>query len=53
MFNKLTVWGTRHSFTLPSGFSFTDSSEAELRSAIKVRRVMSLSILIANFFNKK
>lgn len=51
--NRLTIWGTRHSFTLPSGFSFIDSSEAQLKSAIKVRRVFSPAVLIANFFNRK
>ena len=53
MFNRLIFRGTRHSFKLPEGFSFIDGSEAELKSAIKVRRVFSPSILIANFFNRK
>lgn len=51
--NRIFIWGTRHSFTLPDGFRFSDGSEAELKSAIKVRRVFSPSILIANFFNRK
>lgn len=44
--------GTRHSFTAPSGFAFSENCEAVLKSAIKVRRVFSPAIWIANFFNK-
>lgn len=51
--NRLSFWGTRHSFTCPSGFYFSEKCDAELKTAIKVRRVFSPSIFIANFFNRK
>lgn len=50
---RLTFWGTRHSFTCPSGFFCSERSDDELKTAIKVRRVFSPSIFIANFFNRK